>query len=71
MVDIKRSIRRAIAERGYENTHDFCHKTGLNYMSVRHWYTSGRRPSLDNLERLAEALDMRLSEFIALGESEK
>lgn len=71
MFSLRKAMLMALATRNYENKNQFAEASGFHKMTLSYWYRELREPSLTNLKKLAEAFDMKLSEFIALGESEK
>src|SRR6266849_594491 len=50
-------LRDAMELRGL-NQADFAKRSGLQTSAISHFATGGRKPSFDNLRRLADALDV-------------
>jgi len=65
-MDIRKSINVAVAQKGITKT-DLADNLGVSRQRV---YSLARQKSVrhETIERLATALDMKVSEFIALGE---
>lgn len=47
---------------------DLAHRAGVHFTTLRRIETGKADPTLSTLRRLAEALDVRLAELVALGE---
>ena len=46
--------------------HDVARKTGLMPSAISHFETGGRRPSIENLKKLCESLDVRADYLLGL-----
>lgn len=68
VVDMKKALRMGILMAGYNNMSDFAISSGIGKNQLSLWVTGVRKPNLAAMEKAATALDMKVSEFIALGE---
>lgn len=69
---------RAARERRDLNQADLSHRSGLQASAISHFETGTRKPSFDNLRRLADALEVttdyllgRVDDFLATGGADR
>lgn len=66
MVNLNKSVKMAVAMQDFNSIKQFAESKGFNNVQLFEWMKGGN-PTLVNLERLAEAFDMKLSVFLDLG----
>ena len=67
-MNLKKSLRKAMLEKDKKPA-EVASALGVGYQQVSKW-CNGDGITMNNLRKLADFFDMKLSEFIALGESE-
>ena len=65
-MNIGKSINKALKKKG-QNKLQLCESTGISKMSISNW-TRGKPILSDHLEVLCMHFDMKVSDFIKLGE---
>ena len=66
MMDLRKSLRVAIASKGVRNI-DVAEYLGYTPQQITNWLREGNISS-QNITKLSEYFEMKASEFIALGE---
>lgn len=67
MANIGKCIRIALAYKGWKQG-DLAKKLRVQPAAISNLATNRTSPNIDTVQNLAAAFDMKLSEFIALGE---
>lgn len=66
-MDIQKSIRLSMAIKDINGV-ELAEKVGISSGTLSLIKSSKRNPSIGTIRKMAKALDMKVSEFIALGE---
>lgn len=66
--DLALAIRMGMARKGWKGT-DLRQKVKVTSGALTGWLNGDKSPSLVNLKALAAAFDIKLSEFVRLGET--
>lgn len=66
-MNFKKAILISIAQKGIDRK-EFCRLAGITNGYVSEVINGKINPKIDTIERMAAALDLKVSEFIALGE---
>ena len=65
-MDLRKSLRVAIANKGVKHK-DLARQLGTTTQQISNWLKSGKMKQ-DSMASVSKALDVSVSEFIALGE---
>jgi transcriptional regulator with XRE-family HTH domain len=67
-IDLKKAIRIGMAKKGFDKTEDLSDGGEMSASAINSWIRGDRSPNLKNLEKLAAAFGMKVSDFLKLGE---
>lgn len=67
-MNVNKSISQALIDNGYKSAADFCRKTGFNGGKLSQLRKNKETATIGSVIELASKFEMKVSEFVALGE---